>query len=122
MTFRLPFCIFLRVVPIREDSEGVLTADALTIDVRKTDGTPIVETEGMPRIVIEDETSATGKTAGVTRVADGTEDPTVDEIRDHLENPKTSRRTRNPCRKRPILKRRTLSTVKNKKKNIRTSQ
>ena len=53
--------------------------------------------------VIEDEMTAFGKTAGATRVADETEDPTVDEIRDQLENPTTSRKTEKPCRKQPIL-------------------
>lgn len=99
------FPYFLRVDLIREDSEGVPTADALTTDARKTDEILIGETEGMSRIVIEDEMIASEKTAGVTRVADGTEDRTVDEIRDHLENPNTSRKTGNPCRKRPILTR-----------------
>ena len=60
----------------------------------------------MPRKVlevIEDEMIGFGKTAEVTRVADETEDPTVDEICDQLENPKTNRKTEKPCRKQPIL-------------------
>lgn len=98
--------LYFRVDLIREDSEGAPTADAPTSDDRKTDETLIGEIEGMLRKVlevIEDEMIAFGKTAGVTRVADETEDPTVDEIRDQLENPKTSRKTENPCRKQPIL-------------------
>ena len=53
--------------------------------------------------VIEGEMIAFGKTPGVTRVADETEDPTVDEIRDQLVSPKTNRKTEKPCRKQPIL-------------------
>jgi len=95
-----------RVDLIREDSEGAPTADVPTSDVWKTGETLIGENEGMLRKVlevIEDEMIVFGKTAGVTRVADETEDPTVDEIRDQLENPKTSRKTEKPCRKQPIL-------------------
>ena len=98
--------LFFRVDLIREDSEGVPTAAALTSDVRKTDETLIGEIEGMLRKVlevIEDEMIAFGKTAGVTRVVDETEGPRVDEIRDHLENPKASRKTEKPCRNQPIL-------------------
>lgn len=98
--------LYLRVDLIREDSEGAQTADAPTSVVRKTDEILIGEIEGMPRKVlevIEDEMTAFGKTAGVTRVADETEDLKVDEIRDQLENPKTSRKTEKPCRKPPIL-------------------
>ena len=66
--------------------------------------------------VIEDEMIAFAKTAGVTRVADGTEDPTVDGIRDQLENPKTSRKTEKPCRKQPILIK-APNTVRSKTRN-----
>lgn len=92
--------MYPRVDLTREDSEGAPTADVPTSDVRKTGETLIGENEGMLRKVLEviaDEMIVFGKTAGVTRVADETEDPTVDEIRDQLENPKTSRKTEKPC-------------------------
>lgn len=107
MTFVFSFLsLYFRVDLIREGSEGAPTADAPTSDVQKTDETLIGEIEGMLRKVlevIEDEMIAIGKTAGVTRVADETEEPTVDEIRDQLENPKTSRKTEKTCREQPIL-------------------
>ena len=111
MTFWLffAFLIYLRVDLIREDSEGAQTADAPTSDVRKTDETLFGEIEGILRKVlevIEDEMIAFGKTAGVTRVVDETDDPTVDEILDQLENPRTSRKTEKPCRKQQILTKR----------------
>ena len=111
---------FFRVDLIQEDSEGAQTADALTNDGRKTDEVVIlVETEEIPVIVpeaIEDETIASEKKAGVTGAGDAIEDPTVEGIRDQLENPKTSRKGRSHCRKQPMLTR-VGKTVESKKRN-----
>lgn len=101
------FTRFDRADPIPEDSEGALTTDGLTIDARKTGEQVIGEIGGIAWIVLEvteDAMIATEKKVGV-RAGEGTEGLIVGEIRDPVGNTKASRRIRNPCRRRTILRR-----------------
>ena len=102
----LIFIDFLRVDLNQEDSEGGPTADAPTKDDQKTDEIAIVETEEILVIVpeaIEYVTIAPEKKAGVTEAGDAIGDQRVDGIRDHLENPKISRKEESPYLKQAML-------------------
>lgn len=100
------FIDFLRVDLNQEDSEGGPTADAPTKDDQKTDEIAIVETEEILVIVPEAivyVTIAPEKKAGVTEAGDAIGDQRVDGIRDHLENPKISRKEESPYLKQAML-------------------